>query len=342
MTVVTNTAANRPATIYDVAAAAGVSPSTVSRAFSRPGRVSSKTAARIHKVAAEIGYRSEQEMRAQASGKTKLLGVVVSDVTNPFFFSIIRGAERVVVEAGYSIMLADSEQSSDREREWLERTLPSLEGMIVASSRLSDTALRGVAKTVPVAVLNRLVSGLPCVVTDNARGMRRALEHLTEFGHRRIGYIAGPAASWSDGARWRAFRECCYELDLLDYRVGPTPPTVRGGMNAFASLHERNVTAVIAYNDLIGIGLMRAARDAGLQVPRDLSVIGFDNIFASDLVTPGLTTVAAPLSLLGERAARTVVSMITHNEQLSEPNPVVLPMKLIVRESTAPARRRTA
>lgn len=331
----------KPATIYDVAAAAGVSPSTVSRAFSRPGRVSAKTAARIHKVAADLGYRAPHQARAENPRQSKLLGIALTDITNPFFFSIIRGAEHAAVADGFSIMLSDSGESDDLERTLMDRSAPILDGMIIAASRLPDAALRAAARNVPSVILNRVVPGLPSVVTDNARGMRRALEHLAELGHRRIAYVNGPTASWADNARWRAFRDGCYELELADHRVGPTPPTVRGGMGVLAKLRDLRVTAVVCYNDLIAIGIMRAARAQNIPIPHDLSVVGFDNIFASDLVVPGLTTVAAPLSLMGERGARLVISKVNNTDGGENgENPAILPMRLIVRESTATAARR--
>lgn len=331
----------KPATIYDVAAAVGVSPSTVSRAFSRPGRVSAKTSARILQAAAELGYRAPTVARAEALRQSKLLGVALTDITNPYFFSIIRGAEHVAVAEGYSIMLIDSEENEELERRLFDRTMPLLDGMIVAASRLPDAVLRGAAKSTPTVFLNRLVPGLPSVLTDNARGMRRALEHLAELGHRRIGYVSGPTASWAEGARWRAFREGCYELDLTEAKIGPIPPTVRGGAGALPQVREKRVTAVVCYNDLISIGIMRAAKGIGMRIPSDLSVIGFDNVFASDLVTPGLTTVAAPLSLLGERAARSVIALVNDQEpETTADSPSVLPMRLIVRESTTSAPRR--
>ena len=179
------------------------------------------------------------------------------------------------------------------------------------------------------------------MITDNARGMRRALEHLAELGHRRVAYVSGPTNSWADGARERAFREGCYELDLMDHRVGPTAPTVRGGMGILPQIREQHVTAVICFNDVVAVGVMRAAKMAGVQVPHELSVVGIDNVFVADLVSPGLTTIASPLTLLGERAARTVIALANGQEpETSADRPSVLPMRLIVRESTGPAPRR--
>ncbi|MFC2641276.1 MAG: LacI family DNA-binding transcriptional regulator [Propionibacterium acidifaciens] len=326
-------------TIYDVAKAAGVSPSTVSRTFSRPGRVSNRTAAHIRKVAAELGYRTDRVHQQAAPTHTHMIGLAVTDVTNPFFFSLLRGAEQVCTQHGYALMLFDAQESGPREREIFERALPVLDGVVIASSRLSDTALRGFAKKVPTVVLNRVVAGLPCVVSDYERGVRRALEHLAGLGHRRVAYIAGPPASWADGARWRAFHEAASDLGMVDCRLGPVMPTVRGGEQVLPQIHEHKVSAVIAYNDLIAIGILRGTAAAGVRVPDRLSVIGFDNIFASDLVTPRLTSIASPLGLVGEKAARSVISLIEHHdEQADFMEPLVMPMRLIERASTGPAR----
>src|SRR3954447_6415559 len=190
-------------TIYDVAAAAGVAPSTVSRAFSRPGRVNSATAQRIRDVATELGYRATPLARGLSTARTMTIALVISDITNPFYFEMIRGAQTAVAEAGYTMLLADTQESDRLERESIERALPSVEGIVLASSRMSDSAIRMMAKQKPLVVLNRAVVDVPSVVTDNSRGARRAAEHLGGLGHDVITYIAGPEASWADGMRWR-------------------------------------------------------------------------------------------------------------------------------------------
>ncbi|WP_203567250.1 LacI family DNA-binding transcriptional regulator [Aestuariimicrobium ganziense] len=325
---------DKPPTIYDVAAAAGVNPSTVSRAFSRPGRVSDRTAVHIHAVAAELGYRSRSVFRLPRTKRTSMIALALSDVTNPFFFSIIRGAEEECSNRGYSLVVADAQESPEKERQLFERTLPVVDGLLVASSRMSDTALRAAARKVPTILLNRVVTGLPCVVPDHARGTRRALEHVAELGHRRIAYVAGPDASWANGVRYRAFREGCYELELIDSRIGPGAPTVRGGQALGAKLLEAGVTAAICFNDLMAIGVMRTLSGLGVRVPQEMSVVGFDNTFASDLVSPGLTTVAAPLGRIGQAATSSLIGMIEHDHKLSTA-PMVLPTQLIERGSTA-------
>lgn len=220
---------NRRVTIYDVAKEAGVSPSTVSRTFSRPGRVSSRTARRVRSVAERLGYRADEVYRPATASATAMIGLAISDVTNPFYFPIIRGAERAASAAAYSVLLADAQESQRVEREMLRRALPHIDGLVIAGSRMSDTDLRALAKIVPVVVLNRVVVGLPCVVPDNARGVRRAVEHLGSLGHDRVTYVAGPDASWANGTRWRAATEAAEELRLSVNRLGPFEPAVEGG-----------------------------------------------------------------------------------------------------------------
>lgn len=338
----------RPApTIYDVAAACGVSPSTVSRAFSRPGRVNAETAERIRRVAAEMGYRTNPLARALPTGRTRLLAVIVADVTNPFFFEIIRGAEEAATAAGYTLLVADVQESVDAERQALDRTLPLVEGILLATSRMSDSSIRVAAKQRPTVVLNRIMTDIPSVVTDNARGMRRAVEHLAELDHTTVTYVAGPEASWADGMRWRSMREAAYELDIRTRRIGPFSPTRAGGITAAQTLAGSRATAVVTYNDLLAIGLMQGLTRLGARIPQDVSVVGFDNIFGSDFCTPPLTTVAAPLRRLGSHA----VGMLLRQLETPVPQtsvrhaplrPALLPAQLVVRGSTARRGRRRA
>lgn len=322
------------ATIYDVARVAGVSPSTVSRTFSRPGRVSAQTAERIRAVADQLGYRSKEVSRAGAKSTTKIIGLAVADITNPFNFRVIRGCQAAAAEAGFVMTLSDSQESEALERQMLRRSLPLLDGLVIASSRLSDTELRTIAKSLPVVVLNRRVAGLHCIVPDMSHGVRVAAEHLLTLGHRTIAYLAGPEASWADGMRWRAVRDSAKELGFTEHRVGPFAPTLHGGRGAAEVIAARRFKAVICFNDLMAIGLMQGLKERGVRVPEQVSVIGFDNIFASALVTPGLTTVAAPLTMLGDSAVRWVVSSLTGTKS-AEAGPVSVPVRLILRDSTA-------
>lgn len=333
------TASLRSVTIYDVAEAAGVSASTVSRVFSRPGRVSARTAAHVRNIAGQVGYHSDLP-RPPPRRDTHLIAMVVSDIANPVYHPVIRGAETAARERGYALVLVDSSESAERERAQLDFMLPVLSGVVLAGPRISDQQVRMLAKQVPTMLLNRVAAGLPGIVPDNARGIRRAVEHLASFGHQRIAYLAGPEASWADGIRWRAMREAGLELELIMVRVPPQAPTVSGGRAAVPDVLASRATGVVAYNDLMAIGLMHALGRAAVKVPERLSIVGFDNTLPAGLVTPGLTTVAAPMVQLGAMAMTNVIAMAA-GAQWEHRTAITLPMRLVVRESTGPAPRET-
>lgn len=330
-------AATDRVTIYDVAEAAGVSASTVSRTFSRPGRVNATTAARIRRIAADLGYRTTAVTASIPQGSTRLLALVVSDVTNPVFFSIIRGASTAAAKAGYTLVLVDGQESAERERAALDRALPMVEGVVMAASRMPGSSLAMVAKVRPTVVLNRGVVDLTSVVVDNPRGMRRVAEHLGQLGHRGITWVAGPRASWADGMRWRALQEAALDLDLEVRRVGPYEPTLSGGRRAGAELAAQPPTAVAAYNDLLAIGAIRGLAEHGVGVPEDVSVVGFDDTIAAAMVSPALTTVGSPLQALGMAGVDLVLDLL-QGGRASIGKPTVLPVRLVERDSTGPPR----
>lgn len=330
-------------TIYDVAAAAGVAPSTVSRAFSRPGRVRSETAAHIRAVAEELGYRTSPLARTLATTRTRMLALMVSDVANPVYAAMIRGAQTEAADAGFVVLLEDARESGTVEREALERVLPVVEGIVLGGSRMSDSTIRTIAKQRPLIVLNRDVAGVLSVVTDNARGTRRVVEHLGSLGHDQLTYVSGPEASWANGARLRAFRESCHELQLGARTTAAFAPTVEGGVNAATSLLEDRdqlPTAVVAYNDLMAIGVVRGFQQAGVQVPLDVSVTGFDDILVSQLVSPPMTTVATPLRSMGATAVQNLLAVLKGAQPHAD-RAFVLPARLVVRGSTAQRRRKS-
>ncbi|GAA3601480.1 LacI family DNA-binding transcriptional regulator [Kineosporia mesophila] len=327
----------RPPTIYDVARAAGVAASTVSRAFARPGRVNALTSLRIHQVATELGYRARPQAVAPTPRRTQMIALVVADVTNPFHDRIIRGAQEAAAAAGYTILLADAQESGVREAEVLQRAMAAVDGIVLATSRMPDSSIRTAAGQRPVVVLNRALRDIPCVLPDHDRGVRRAVEHLAGQGHEQITYVAGPEASWADGIRWRVLREAARERHLQVRRIGPWAPTVIGGTRAAAEFARRPTSAVIAFNDMMAIGLIRALTGRGIGVPDDVSVVGFDNVYAAELVTPPLTTVASPLQAMGRTAVGTLLAIIDGDRPQTHA-PVELPTRLVVRASTAPRR----
>lgn len=325
-------------TIYDVAAAAGVSASTVSRALSKPGRVSFRTAEHVRRVATALGYRSSRTLLPMPARGTGVLAFVVADIANPVFVGMIRGAERAAARYDLTLAIVETQESEHAEAQALARLEATVDGFVLASSRLSDQTIRAVAKRRPVVVLNRSVGSVTSVLSDNVRAIKKAAEHLVERGHSSIAYLAGPENSYADGTRWRGLQEAGLELDLRVVRIGANLPTLRGGAEAAQVWGRRPTTAVIAYNDLMAIGFLRAVTAGGRRVPQDVSVIGFDNIVDADLV--GLTSIAAPLVDIGatgvahvaSRSARPVGGAL---DGLTG-EPVLLPAWLVVRGSTGP------
>jgi len=327
-------------TIYDVARLAGVSPSTVSRALSRPGRVSASTAARVRAVADELGYRATVIDSAPAPTRTGILAVLVSDVANPFYVEIIRGAQRAAAAAGYVMLLADTQESGVIERDTSQRIIPATEGILIGSSRMPDAALLTIAKQRPTVVLNRQMSALPSIVRDNPRGVALALDHLASLGHTHVTYLAGPETSWADGIRWRSVRDLAPTWGMSAQRIGPSPPTFEGGRSVAAYL-QQPTTCVIAYNDLMAVGLITELADTRRRVPEDIAVVGFDDIPAARLVRPALTTIATPLDFMGEVGMRNLIALI-NGAQHHNPAGLVLPVQLKIRGSTGHHRARHA
>lgn len=327
----------RRPTIKDVAARAGVAPSTVSRAFAHPGRVNAHTAQQIFTVADELGYHKVPAAPASRRPRTRAVSLVVSDVTNPFYSRIIRGAHEAALEAGYSMVLTHSSEEGELEQEILERQIDLVEGVLLASSRMSAGAIRRIARQRPVVLLNRRMPETPCVLIDDARGVELAASHLVSLGHTDVTYLAGPHASFADGVRWQALKEYAERSGLHVRRTSPHPePTMEAGYAAARLVADQRATAVIAYNDALGVGLIKGLSTLGFSVPEAISVVGFDNVRLSDVVSPGLTTVAAPLQMQGETGMRNLLAMVGGAHLSSDP--LVLPVSLRERQSTAPPR----
>jgi LacI family transcriptional regulator len=326
----------RPVTITDIAAVTGVAPSTVSRALNNPGRVSAATRERIQAAARELNYVPNSQARALTSGRTGTIALLVSDVTNPFYFGIIRGTQQELKAAGYAQLLIDTENSGELEIDMLHKMRQSLDGAILAASRLSDRALAALAAKIPLVTINRNVKGVPSVVIDTPAGISQAAEHLISLGHRSLAYVAGPANSWPNAARWQAMRSVAARLGLQFTRVGPFPRGLPSGAPAADAVLNTGATACIVFNDLIAIGMLTRLRDRGVRVPGELSIVGCDDIFGADFCNPPLTTLTAPI----ERAGRVAVSMLLSRLDARLPPPVrravLLPTHLTIRESTGP------
>lgn len=327
----------RRVTINDIAAVTGVAASTVSRALSRPGRVNPVTRQRIEQAARELNYVPNTQARALTSGRTETIAVLVSDVTNPFYFGLIRGTQNQLKAGGYAQLLIDTEDSGQVETQILHKMRQSIDGAILAASRLSDRALANLAGELPVVTLNRNVRGVQSVVIDTPAGIAQAAEHLISLGHRDIVYVSGPESSWANEARWRSMRNALANHGLPAKRIGPFAASRPSGSAAADALLNTKATAAIAFNDLLAIGMLGRLREREIRVPEDISIVGCDDIFGADFCHPPLTTLTAPI----EQAGRVAVSMLLSRLTERSPAPrraMVLPTHLTVRDSTGPVR----
>jgi DNA-binding LacI/PurR family transcriptional regulator len=329
-------------TIYDVARTAGVATSTVSRAFNDPNRLKATTRERVLQAARELGYAPNPHARALMSQRTQTIAMVVSDITNPHYFELIRGAELRAKASGYTLVLVNAEESPRIELEQVGRLARSVDGFLLAASRMPEQHLLQVAGSHTVVLINRQVRGMASVVLDQAEGCRRMVQHLASLGHRSLVYLAGPRNSWMAACRWTAISGAADELGLASTRVGPFVPTVaNGGAAADAAVHT-GATAVIAHNDLLAIGVLRRLAQRGVAVPDDVSVAGFDNIFAADICTPPLTTLGGAHANIGRAAVELLLEASTRAPGSTPPPQVVHPSELVLRASTGPAARSTS
>lgn len=323
-------------TIYDVARVAGVATSTVSRAFSNPGRVSAGTRAHVLAVAEELGYQANPHARALLSGQHRTVAMVVSDITNPHYFELIRGAEMRARASEYTLVLVNAEESSRIELEQIQRLAPSVDGFVLGASRLPDETLQQLAARRPVVLMNRELPGLPSVVLDHVQGCRQIVDHLASLGHEHLVYLAGPRSSWMAATRWSALRSAAADLGLRATRVGPFTPKVAQGGAAGDGALRTGASAVVAHNDLLAIGVVQRLAQRGVRVPEEVSVVGFDNIFAAALCTPGLTTLGGAHADVGRTAVEILLKAAT--SVAGTPPRVTLPAELVLRGSTGAAR----
>jgi LacI family transcriptional regulator len=326
---------NGQATIYDVAELAGVAPSTVSRALGKPGRISAATEAKIRIAADQLSFRINPMARALHTGRTQTLALVLADITNPVVFGIVRGAEQATSARNYTLIIAESQESPEAEAATIERILPGVDGVILATSRLPSDSIRRLAGDKPIVLINRAVDDVAAVLPDVSQGVSSLLEHLHELGHRSIAYLSGPETSWMSERRWEHLLEATERRGIAVVEIGPNQPTLEGGRDALRRVLAAQVTAVIAFNDLIAIGLMQAAAESGIVIPSALSVAGFDDIFGSELIVPALTTVRSQLELAGHRAAENLLRRLS-GEAVDEAE-APLSTELVVRASTAAA-----
>lgn len=324
-------------TIRDVALSAGVSASTVSRALSTPDRVNAATRERVRAAAEQVGYRPNRAARGLITGRTGNIGLIVPDLANPYFASVAKGAQARARDGDYAVFIADTEEEASAEPDAILALSTQVDGLVLCSPRMSDEQLAELDASVPLVVMNRRVN--PCIAVDNADGMRQALAHLAALGHHWVAYVGGPKSSGSNGERLAGLASAAPDLDIELRQIGSFPPRFEGGVAAADLVIAAGVTAVIAYSDVIALGLLSRFSARGLVAPRGISVIGCDDIAMSAMAHPPLTTVALPKQRAG-RAAISLLLELLEGELDPQSAARELPVQLIVRDSTGlPPRR---
>jgi LacI family transcriptional regulator len=331
-----------PVTRNDVARLARVVPSTVSYVVNNgPRSVSVAARERVLKAIAKLGYHPSDVARSLRTKRTQTIGLVIPDITNPYYGEMTQAIEEVSFQHGYMVILAHSSHLPERELRY-SHVLRSkqVDGVIFLPVTSDLEPLYFLERAgIQLVILEREVPGYACIVCDEHRGGYLATRHLIEMGHRRIGCIVLAGDSTSSAARVEGYRAALAEASIpleTDCVVESEYGYVAGEVAARRFLKQPNrPTAVVAHNDLIAIGAMKAFAEAGLRIPGDVSVIGFDDIAAASYVKPRLTTIACPKRQMGRAAIEMLLNLLKSSASVFA-GTVRLPVDLIVRESTGP------
>jgi LacI family transcriptional regulator len=323
----------RRATITQVAAEAGVARSTVSRAFSAPGRLSPETVARVFEVAERLGYKPDPVAQALSTGQSRNIALIVPDVANPFFPPLIRAAQSKAEEFGYCVFLGNSDEEPDREVELLGRFAHQVSGIVLVSSRLKEAQVRAGSHGRPLVLVNQDFPSMLRVIVDSASGIREAVRHLSEFGHQHVVYLSGPSASWANRQRRAAVKQAAEAVGMEVNAVPILKPTHEAGKRSVKQVLATGATAAIAFDDLLAQGLLAGLAEAGVSVPHDFSVIGCDDVLAATTYPP-LTTVSNRSADVGEFAVTMLMESLRTRGFTDARH--VLDTHLVIRDTTAP------
>lgn len=335
-----------PVTSRDIAREIGLSQSTVSRALRGDPRVAPETLARVQAVAEQLSYVPDAAARSLTTGRTETVGVVVADITNPFYPEIVEVLHAELLHEGYATVLLNEPRSADLARQLRGR---SVDGLIVVSATLGATFVEELPRMgIPLVLLNRDVDGAAVdrVLSDNLAGGALAAEHLLDLGHRRVGLIAGPADTSTARDRERGLREALARRGL------PFDETLRregsfshqsGHQNCIELLRvEQPPSAIVCASDVVAFGALDAAKRLGVRVPEQLSVIGYDDIAMAGWEAFALTTIRQPLTQMAKRAVRLLLQRLRTGaagaaaEGAAPAQHEVFPPHVVKRETTAP------
>ena len=321
--------------IDEVAAEAGVSRATVSRAFARPERVQEATRRRVLAAAAALNYRPQTRTRASQSVK-RTLGLFVPDIANPFFAPFIKAVELKARQHGYAVMIADSDEHSGDEVALVEAMAARVDGLILMSPRMTDVELRTICAAHQTVVLYRYIDGVQNAVLVNDDGLTQAMQQLHALGHRRVVYLAGPPRAYTNTVRHNVLHAAAAKLDVELIELGPFEPRYEEGARATDLVCAVRATTIIAYNDLIALGLVAQLAARNIVAGRDISVIGIDDSWLARISSPPLTTVHVPVEETGRLAVQMLLDMPSDPSEMVEDRIITLPTRLIIRASLGP------
>lgn len=295
----------RAVTIADVAARAGVSPATVSRVMNGRFVGAPEMAERVRTAAAELDYSPSPLARSLALGETRVVALVVPDLANPAFQAVLSGLSKAASHDGYRVLVADSNESPDEEALLAGETRRRCDSLVLCAPRMPDDRLAAIVESLqPLVIINRPSPWefAPSLSIDYRAGIQSLSEHLYQLGHREILYLNGPQQSASNLHRLAALDEFERARSDVNLRRVDCGVSSDDGFRAVPAVIGAGVTAVLAYNDLVAVGLMKGLTDRGVRVPDDISVTGFDGIPFADYTTPPLTTVSVAYDDLGRQA----------------------------------------
>lgn len=332
------------ATIRDVAQAAGVSPATVSRVFNGKVEVATELRDRVMSAVKELNYRPNGLARSLRTRATMVLGVVISDVTNPFFTAMVRGVEDAAQAAGYSVVLANSDEDVDKERQYLQvAAADQMAGVVLSPASSKRTDIEVLEQYgIPLVTIDRQVSGaeVDTVIIDNHAAAREATAHLAAQGCRHIAFISGPAVTTTGQRRRAGYRAALEDagLEVDKDLIKRSDFRVEGGYRSAVELLDGSTKpdGLLVSNNLMALGALQALRERGVRMPDDLAFASFDGFGWEGILQPSLTIVEQPTYEIGRRAAELLLARLADRDRPVEK--VVLPAELKIGESSLRAR----
>ena len=293
-----------PPTLQDVARCAGVHPATVSRALSRPEMVATGTRSRVLDAVQTLGFVPNHSAQRLAGGSAHTIGVIVPDIANPFFATLLQAVQMEATQRDLAVLIADSAGDPATEARMLEELSRRVDGLVVATPITNLSSAQ-----VATVQINRQSGNAPSVVIDQSAIVRLAIEHLVQLGHRRIAFVSGPARYWSARRRSRAVQrlKASSSPKTVIEIVHATPATFEGGRGVLDAVRATGATGVVAFNDLQGAGLIVGAHEHGLDVPGDLAIVGSDGLDLAIMTEPTLTTLSADRAQLARLALAKLV-----------------------------------